>query len=159
MIPLRRSGEAMLAPAVWYCYIVDRTAQPVLYWIGKVKCTLVQALKLCTGRTAHRGSRGIDLPFLDHGTRRGWGVSVTPRPLFTPGKTRYPLSRRLGGPQGRSGQVQKISAPPEFDPRTVQHVASHYTDYATRPTLLNRVHKKSAVHQNSSLACTHLVFW
>ena len=37
----------------------------------KVKCTLVQALRLCTGRTAHRGSRGIALPFLDHGTRRG----------------------------------------------------------------------------------------
>ena len=25
----------------------------------KIKCTLVQALRLCTGRTAHRGSRGI----------------------------------------------------------------------------------------------------
>ena len=36
----------------------------------KVKCTLVQALRLCTGRTAHRGSRGIALPFHDHGTRR-----------------------------------------------------------------------------------------
>ena len=97
-----------------------------------VKCTLVQALGLCTGRTAHRGSRGIALLFHDHGTRRGWGVSVTPRPLFTPGKTRYPLYRRLGGPQGRSGQARKISPPPEFDPRTVQPVASSYTDYATR---------------------------
>ena len=37
----------------------------------KVKCTLVQALGLCTGRTAHRGSRGIAVLFLDHGTRRG----------------------------------------------------------------------------------------
>ena len=37
----------------------------------KVKSTLVEALRLCTGRTAHRGSRGIVLPFLDHGTRRG----------------------------------------------------------------------------------------
>ena len=45
----------------------------------KVKCTRVQALRLCTGRTAHRGSRGIALPFHDHGTRRGWGVSVTRR--------------------------------------------------------------------------------
>jgi hypothetical protein len=27
----------------------------------KVKCTLVQALRLCTGRTAHKGSRGIAL--------------------------------------------------------------------------------------------------
>jgi len=37
---------------------------------GKVKCTPVQALRLCTGRTAHRGSRVIALLFLDHGTRR-----------------------------------------------------------------------------------------
>jgi len=36
----------------------------------KVKCTLVQVLRLCTGRTAHNGSRGIALLFLDHGTRR-----------------------------------------------------------------------------------------
>jgi hypothetical protein len=28
------------------------------------------------------------------------------------GKTRYPLYRRLGGPQSRSGQVRKISPPP-----------------------------------------------
>jgi len=31
----------------------------------KVKGTLVQALRLCTGRTAHRGSRGIALLFHD----------------------------------------------------------------------------------------------
>jgi len=37
----------------------------------KVKCTLVQALRLCTGSTAYRGSRGIALLFLDNGTRRG----------------------------------------------------------------------------------------
>jgi len=52
----------------------------------KVKVTLVQALRLCTGRTAHRGSRGIALPFHEHGTRMVWGVSVTSRPLFPPGK-------------------------------------------------------------------------
>jgi hypothetical protein len=37
----------------------------------KVNCTLVQALRLCTGPTDHRESRGIALPFHDHGTRRG----------------------------------------------------------------------------------------
>ena len=100
----------------------------------KVKVTLVQALRLCTGRMAHRGSRGIALPFHDHDIRRGWGVSVTPWPFFTPGKTWYPLYRRLGGPQGLSGQVRKISPPPGFDPQTVQPVASRYTDYATWPT-------------------------
>jgi len=47
-----------------------------------------------------------------------------------PGKTRYPLCRRLGGPQGRSGRVRKISPAPEFDPRTVQPLASRYTDGA-----------------------------
>ena len=39
-----------------------------------------------------------------------------------PGKTRYPLYRRLGGPQGRSGRVRKILPSPGFDPRTVQPV-------------------------------------
>jgi len=66
----------------------------------KVKVTLVQALRLCTGRTAHRGSRGIALPFLDHGTRRGWGVSVTPRPLFTPGKDPVPIVQEAGWAPG-----------------------------------------------------------
>ena len=63
---------------------------------NKVKCTLVQALRICTGRTAHRGSRGIALSFHDHGTRRGWGVSVTPRPLFTPGKDPVPIVQEAG---------------------------------------------------------------
>ena len=62
----------------------------------KVKVTLVQALRLCTGRTAHRGSRGIALPFHDHGTRRGCGVSVTSRPLFTPGKDPVPIAQGVG---------------------------------------------------------------
>jgi len=64
---------------------------------------------------------------MTNGTRSGWGVSVTPRPLFNPGKTRYPLYRSLGGPQGQSGQVGKNSPPPGFDPRTSQPVVSRYT--------------------------------
>jgi hypothetical protein len=43
------------------------------------------------------------------------------------------LYRRLGGPQGRSGQARKSRPAPGFDPRTVQPVASRYTDWATRP--------------------------
>jgi len=30
-----------------------------LYLLVSYKCTLVEALRLCTGRTAYRGSRGI----------------------------------------------------------------------------------------------------
>ena len=57
------------------------------------------------------------------------GQHHAPAALY-PGKTRYPLYWRLGGPQDRSGQVRKISPPPGFDPRTVQPVASSYTDWA-----------------------------
>jgi len=73
--------------------------KPCLFWTSyrvKVKCTFIEALKLCTGRTFHRGSRGIALLFLDHGTRRGWGVSVTPRPLFTAGKDPVPILVETG---------------------------------------------------------------
>jgi hypothetical protein len=45
-----------------------------------------------------------------------------------PGKTRCPLYRRFGGSQDWSGRVRKISPPPGFDPRTVQTIASRYTD-------------------------------
>jgi hypothetical protein len=53
-----------------------------------------------------------------------------------PGKTQYPLYRRLGGSQGRSGRLWKISPPPAFDPRTFQPVANNYTDWATGPTVM-----------------------
>ena len=46
------------------------------------------------------GSRGIALPFHDHGTRRGWGVSVTPRPLFTRGKNPVPIVQEDGWTPG-----------------------------------------------------------
>ena len=55
-----------------------------------------------------------------------------------PGKTRYPLYRRLGGPQSQSGRVRKISPPSGLDPRAVQPVASRYTDWGT-PDLKNKL--------------------
>ena len=63
--------------------------------IDDIKCTLVQALTLCTGRTALRGSRGIALLFLDHGTRRGEG-SASPPGRFTPGKEPVPIVQKAG---------------------------------------------------------------
>jgi hypothetical protein len=59
----------------------------------------------------------------------GGAFNTKPQLLYPPGMTRYLLYRRLGRPQGQSGQMLKISPPPGFDPRTVQLVASHYTDY------------------------------
>jgi len=101
---------------------------------ANAKCTIVQALRLCSGRTALKGSRGIGLLFLDHDTRMGWGVSVTPRSLFTPQEkpsTHY--TGGLVGPRAGLDRCGKSHSLPAFDPRTVQPVASRYTDWATRP--------------------------
>jgi hypothetical protein len=55
-----------------------------------------------------RGSGCIDPRFLDFGISWKWVVSFTPRPLYPLGKSlRYPLDRRLGGPQSRSGRRGK----------------------------------------------------
>jgi hypothetical protein len=59
--------------------------------------------------------------------------AARPGHTLPPRKIRYPLYRRLYGPQGRSGEARKISPPPGFDPLTVQPVVSRYTDWATRP--------------------------
>jgi len=66
----------------------------------KVKVTLVQALRLCTGHRAHVGRRGIALPFLDHGTRKGLEVSVMLLPLFTPGKDPVSIVQEAGWAPG-----------------------------------------------------------
>ena len=107
----------------------------------------------CTGTevlysTAHRPSRGITLLFLDHGTRRGWGVSVTPRPLFTPRER--PGTHGTGGwvgPRAGLDRCGKSRPPPGFDPRTVQPVASRYTDWATRPT----TRKKAGINSHGTM--------
>ena len=57
------------------------------------------------------------------------------RPQLTPGKDPVPILKEVGWASGRSGQVQKISPPPGFDPRTVQPVGSRYIDWATRPNI------------------------
>jgi len=46
---------------------------------------------------------------------------------FPLGKARYPLYRRLCGPQGRSGGVENL-VPTEIRSRSVQPVVSRYID-------------------------------
>jgi hypothetical protein len=106
----------------------------------------------------------------------GWMVTPLPN-RSTPGKeTRYPLYRRLEGPQGRSERVWKISPPPGFDPRTVHLIANSYTGYAIHPD--RQTYKQSKFNSNSILvrlrtqtlfhdvllctsfkSCTSLKFW
>ena len=57
---------------------------------------------------AQRVGRGIALLFHDRGTRRGQWLAARPGRTLPPGKTRYPLYRRLGGPQGRSGRTKNV---------------------------------------------------
>jgi hypothetical protein len=57
-----------------------------------------------------------------------------PGPLFAPGKEPVPIVQEDGwapGPVWAGAENLALSPPPGFDPRTIQPVASHYTDYAT----------------------------
>ena len=56
------------------------------------------------------------------------GVQRHPPAALPLGKTRCPFYMRLDGPQGRPERVRKISPPTGLDTRTVQAVASGYTD-------------------------------
>ena len=87
-------------------------------------------------RAGHEGPEGEKYSFILSWTSAlsgsGW---LTPRPgRFTPGKeTRYPLNRRLGGPPGPVWTgVGNLVPQSGFDPRTVQSVASRYTDWANQ---------------------------
>jgi hypothetical protein len=77
------------------------------------------------------------LLILDLGARRGeWSA---PRPgRFTPGKDPVPIvqeARCAPGPVWKCEKNLALTGIFFFDPRTVQPVASHYTDWATRPTM------------------------
>jgi len=56
-------------------------------------------------------------------------------------RPRYPLYRRLDGPQGRSGRAENL-APSGFDPRTVQPIVAIPTELPGR-TLKNNSKEKS----------------
>jgi hypothetical protein len=89
-----------------------------------------------------RVGRGIALLFRDLGTRRGWVVSLTPRPLYPQER---PSTHCTGGWVGlRAGLDvrEKSRPPPGFDPRTIQPIASCYTDWATGPTWESEEHYK-----------------
>ena len=71
----------------------------------------------------HRGVAGLynSNPF---------ATSALGRATLPPEKIRYSSYKRVGGPRVLSGRTPKISPPLGFDPRTVQFVASCYTDRA-----------------------------
>jgi hypothetical protein len=92
---------------------------------------------------AYRESRGIAPRIFDLGTRWRWVVSFTTRPLYPQGKRPwYPLDRRLGGSQSRSGcggEENNSQLRPEIQP-----VAQRYTTELTRLVYIV-LHKARAV--------------
>jgi len=75
--------------------------------------------------------RGVDSLF-NLGARWGLGGQRHVQAALPPRKeTRYRLYRMLGGPQGRSRRVRKISLPTGIQPRTAQPVTSSHTNCTT----------------------------
>jgi hypothetical protein len=140
--------NTILTAASFEVKMCRRKREIILYYFTKESTK-----RLCTGRTVHKESRGIALTFHDHGTRTWWGVSVTPRPLFTPGKDPVPIVQDAGWVSGPAWTGAESLAPPGFDLRTVQPVARHYIDWATRRTrkqvrFLNNSQTKTELYLN-----------
>jgi len=83
---------------------------------------------------AQRVGRGTDYSFLTTELEGGEWSAARPGRTLPPGKTRYPLYRSLGGPQGRSGRAENL-VPTGVRSRTVQPVVSRYTDWDSGPTI------------------------
>ena len=77
--------------------------------------------------------RGIALLFHDRSARRGWVVSSTPRPHFTPGKDPVSISQEAGWAPGPvwTGGKSRLHRDSILD---LQPVVNRYTDWDTRPT-------------------------
>ena len=75
--------------------------KPCRYNLYQVKLkVMVQCSRYRPG-VAQRVGRGIALLFRDRGTRRGWVVSSTPRPHFTPEKDPVPILQEAGRAPGQ----------------------------------------------------------
>ena len=92
---------------------------------------------------AQRVGRGIALLFHDRDTRRGWVVSSTPRPHFTPGKDPIPIVQEAGWAPGPVWTGAENLVPTGIRSRTVQSVAQllyllSYRAYKTDATANKR---------------------
>ena len=86
--------------------IVKRTLATIIVGIqvrGELLETTVEKVEWSCYRpgVARRVATGIALHFHDRGSRRGWVVSSTPRPHFTPGKDPVPILQEAGCAPGQ----------------------------------------------------------
>ena len=89
-------------------YISLRLSTPLMLRV-KVKVK-VKWSRYSPGVTQRVG-RGIALLFHDRGTRRGWGVSNTPRPHFTAGKDPVPILQEAGWVPAVAQLLYRLSDP------------------------------------------------
>jgi len=113
---------------------------------------------------------------MTNGTRRGWGVSVTPWPLFTPGKDKVPIVQEAGWAPGpvwtgaenlthtgirtpdrpaRSQSLYRLSYPAHEDDSGFSQFCER-TFKIYKPVLevnLSQLH--SIISQNTLLLCTN----
>jgi hypothetical protein len=111
--------------AVFIIYVLYEAIKCILssfVFKASVKCSLYRP------GVAQRVGRGIALLFHDRGTRRGCGVSSTPRPHFTPGKDPVPIVQEAGWAQGPVWTGAENPVLTGIRSRTVQPVFSRYTD-------------------------------
>ena len=71
---------------------------------------------------AQRVGRGIALLLHDRGTRRGWVISSTPRPHFTPGKDPVPIVQKAGWATGSVWTGGKSRPHRESKPRSALEI-------------------------------------
>ena len=137
--------------------------KPCRYNLYQVKLkVMVQCSRYRPG-VAQRVGRGIALLFRDRGTRRGWVVSSTPRPHFTPGIDQVPVVQEAGWAPGpvwtggksrpyrdsipaRPARIQSLYrlSYPELTPTTIAF--STRTDRSK--TTLNKIHFSGCVRLN-----------
>jgi len=96
------------------CYMFRPSMWPIKWYktqtldTSQVKGKKVKWSRYRPG-VAQRVGRGIALLFHDRGTRRGWVVSSTPQPHFTPGKDPVPILQEAGwapGPVWTGGKTR-----------------------------------------------------
>ena len=140
-----------------HIYICNRE----IYCILKTCCTmsvLKAKLKWSCYRpgVAKRVGRGIALLFHDHGTRRGWVVSSTPRPHFTPRKDPVPTSQEAGWAPGPVWTGGKSRPHRDSIPDRPAHSQSLYWLSYPAHTMSLLFSTKYHLFHNSTLLCSKL---
>ena len=97
-----KSSKAHFLTRIYQLICVKETqclSSEIILKVKKGKCAHVQALRISTGLKDHRGSRGTDVLFRDHGTRRSeWSASLLRKHLTW--KEKVPIVKEAGEDKG-----------------------------------------------------------